>query len=223
MISIFKKRKPVIAFKFYSIGSNQDGINREKFVESLLEVFKAQFNELPREYVIHGPYGIAKGQSVGIKDFKNKLQLKGHSKYSALSGDTSSRLGFETRFHFKAEGISYSEAVIWFDPLNFTPDFCQITKLIHDSFPISCAYEIEIDIERMTVLENPIKRGWLGGLSVEMAYEHLEWIKDFQNGASRGIFKKNLLSDFQITKLAKDNSSLVSMTICGLNYVERNS
>lgn len=222
MISIFKKRKPVIAFKFYSIGSNQDGIDREKFVLSLLDAFETQLNELPHDYDIHGPYGIAKGRSVGIKAFKNKLQLKGHSKYSALSGTTDSRLGFEVRFHFKVGEISYSEIVIWYNPLYFAPTFSEIAELINRSFPISCAYEIEIDLERMTVFENPMKRGWLGGLSIKMAYEHLQWIKDFQNGAYRGIYKKNLFSDLQLNLIRKDNPTLVSVKVCGLNHVEEN-
>ena len=91
----FNKSEEIVAFKFFSIGKEQDGMNRQALVESLLELFESDFGELPKEFVIHGPYGIPKGRHIGIRAFKNKLKLKGHEKYYALSGKTDSKLGLE--------------------------------------------------------------------------------------------------------------------------------
>ena len=60
------------------------------------------------EFVIHGPYGIPKGRHIGIRAFKNKLKLKGHEKYYALSGKTDSKLGFEARFEASSPCVLFT-------------------------------------------------------------------------------------------------------------------
>ena len=82
------KKKQIRLAKLYSIGSDQTGINRQKLVGALTALFKDTLGELPKDYVIHGPYGISKWSSIKLKTFLIRLEEKGHEKYYSLTGDT---------------------------------------------------------------------------------------------------------------------------------------
>lgn len=216
----FNKSKNIVAFKFFSIGKEQEGINRPALVGSLLELFESDFGELPEEFVIHGPYGIPKGRHVGIKAFKNKLKLKGHEKYYALNGKTGSKLGFEALFEANITNGSYSELVVWFDPTHFSSSLVEIAMHVQTYFPISSGFEIDIDLKKYLISEDKIKKGLLGGVSVEISNEHKQWIIDFQSGAFRKELNKLLLNDLQLKKAQQHSSKIHSVKVGNLNYVE---
>lgn len=205
---LFQKKDKVIAIKLYSIGTAQVKIDRPQLVDSILGLFDIEFSELPKKYVIHGPYGVRKGGAVGIKSFKRKLQEKGHEKYYALSGDTESQFGFSVSFECKLEKSTYSEIVIWYNASAFYVPFRNVVKALTPDFSACSGFEIEIYDGVDVFTENKIKNGWLGGLCGEVSYEHLQWIKDFERGDLRDIFRKNLLSKLQLENALRKKPNL---------------
>lgn len=111
---LFRKKDTFRAIKLYSIGSEQGFIDRPSLVEAILKTFETEFDELPKEYGINGPYGIRKGGSVGIEVFKNKLETKGHDKYYGLNGSTEGRFGFHILFDANLAEATYSELIVWY-------------------------------------------------------------------------------------------------------------
>ncbi|MBQ4833679.1 hypothetical protein J8L70_10540 [Pseudoalteromonas sp. MMG010] len=208
------------ALKLYSIAEDQYEIDRSNLVDLVLEYFKNQFGELPKEFVIHGPYGISKGQSVGIKAFRNKLNSKGHEKYYALSGDTELRLGFEASFSDSNESGSFSELIIWFNSQIFEDSLVNIATLFNTCFPVSSGYQIDIDPNKFTVTEHKITKGFFGGFSIHISQEGEQWIQEFEQGGYKKVFSSNLFSQTQMERALKDNPRLKSKMIGHLHYVE---
>ncbi len=67
--------------------------------------------------------------------------------------------------------------------------------------------------------ENRIKKGLLGGISLEVTYNHLQWLSDFSGGGFRDIYRDNLFSKNQF-KNAQEQSDCASVEIVGnLHYV----
>lgn len=215
-----RQKDKLTALKLYSIAGDQCKIDRSKLVDSVLEYFENQFGELPKEFVIHGPYGISKGQSVGIRAFKNKLNLKGHENYYALSGDTELRLGFEAIFSDSTEPGSYSELIIWFNSQVFEDSLANIATLFNDNFPVSSGYQIDIDPNKFTVSECKVTKGFFGGITVHVSQEGRQWIKEFELGCFKKVFDCNLFSQSQMERALKENPKLKSKMVGHLHYVE---
>lgn len=193
----FRKRKKVKAIKLYSIGSEQIGIERLNLVESMFDIFENQFGDKPNAYVIHGPYGIKKGSSVGIRAFKNKLATKGHEKYDSLTGETEGELGFNISFGARLENQTYSELIIWWYTEHYAPSFEAIVKAVMPFYPISYGFELKTDDSVDVFSESKIKKSIQGPVSIEVTYKHLEWIAGYKSGELRGVFGKNILSEAQ--------------------------
>lgn len=217
---IFRKKEKLTALKLYSIGADQSGIHRPNLVDLLLDFFSSRFGELPSSFVIHGPYGIPKGQDIGIRAFKNKLKSKGHDKYYALHGETESKLGFEVLFEAKIGNDSYSELIIWFNPDLFSASLKDVAVKFQTCFSTSSGFDIEINPLKQTVTEDKINRTIFGGTSIEVSYENKQWIKGFKNGAFRKADGKNLYSDIQFKEVVKQEPTTTFQKLGNLNYVE---
>jgi hypothetical protein len=217
---LFRKKDKFNAIKLYSIGLEQERIDRPAFIEELLKFFENKFEELPKEYVIHGPYGVRKGGSIGIKAFKNKLRTKGHEKYYALDGSTESRFGFHVSFDSILDGTTYSELIIWCKANEYQLPFEETIEELTIPFSTSCGFEIEIDEGIDVFSEGKIKKGLLGGLSIESSHEHINWIKSFDNGEFRALFKNNLFSSKQLDKLLSTNPESKHTEFGKLHFVQ---
>ena len=213
----FKMNNKVTAIKLYSIGSDQAGISRPDLTDSILKGFEEQFGEIPKCYIIHGPYGIRKGGSVGITAFKNKLNAKGHDKYYALTGKTEGKLGFNISVDAMLEKQKYSELIIWLYTDSYAPSFEDLVKTISPFFPISSGFEMQTDDSYDTISESKIKNGIWGGGSVSISYDHLRWLENYESGDLRAVFRKNILSEAQLKEARMLNRNMHVKRI-GQNY-----
>lgn len=119
----FKKKDEFTAIKLYSIGKDQEFLNRPVLVEAILDVFQNILNEMPQNFDISGPYGISKGRTVGIESFKSKLQQKCHEKYYAFMGCTENCLGFHALFDANRPNTTYTEIIFLFKKGTYTVPF----------------------------------------------------------------------------------------------------
>ncbi|MEP1449065.1 MAG: hypothetical protein ABJK37_23380 [Paraglaciecola sp.] len=87
-------------------------------------------------------------------------------------------------------------------------------------FSTSCGFEIEIDEGIDVFSEGKIKKGLLGGLSIESSHEHINWIKSFDNGEFRALFKNNLFSSKQLDKLLSMNPESKHTEFGKLHFVQ---
>jgi len=204
----FKRKEKIKAIKLYSVGSDLEGINRQLLIKNIVEIFDSLFLELPKDYVIHGPYGIRKGGSVEIKAFNRKLESKGHDKYYALSGETENRLGFNVSFDCQLQGTEYAEFIIWYKSSEFSVFFHDIVRKLNSSLSISCGFEIELNDNVSPFSETEIKKGLFGGTSVSISFEHLTWLKDYEHGGYRAIDKNALLNSKQLKNAISDLPNL---------------
>jgi hypothetical protein len=193
---LFKKKAIFSAVKIYSIGNDQERINRPDLVEAILYIFEDHLNELPQIYDIHGPYGIPKGKGVGIRGFKNKIEQKGHDKYYGLWGQTEKILGFNLLLGARIGDSNYSELILWYRKELFYPVFEDLVKILKDPFNASCAFQMDFEEGFDIFSESKIKSG-IFGVSVEVNSRHKKWIESFESGGYRDIFEKNLFTESQ--------------------------
>ena len=221
---LFDKQKSKFrVVKLYSIGRDQDEIDRPKLVESILRLFEKNFNEFPENYDIHGAYGIAKGSSVQLKTFLKKLDNKGHEKYYALSGDTVGKLGFKVLFGAKYKNIDYSELLIWYPKEIETVSLKTIVKNLIEAFSLSTAYEITLNENIDILTENKIKKSLFGNNNLEITYNHMKWISYFKEGGYRAIYENNMFSGKQLENAKKEVKDLKIEPIKNLYHVATKS
>ena len=72
-------------------------IDRPAMLAALLQAWQEAIGHPPDELHIDGPYGIAKGSTVGLKAFHAKFKGEGHAKYHGYSGSYQ-RNGFNVTF-----------------------------------------------------------------------------------------------------------------------------
>ncbi|WP_395008078.1 hypothetical protein [Undibacterium sp.] len=201
--SIFRRNVGMLrAVKLYSIGVNQEAIDRSELIDVLLEVCKTSFGEYPKEYDIYGPYGIRKGASVGLKAFRNKLAKFGHEKYYGLIGFTDNRFGFQLSFSHQIEKVSFSELIVWYSDKIDRKNFEDICQPLLETFNVSSGFEIDIPEDYSVSSETKIRRGWLS-TSVVVSFEHKKWIKDVSEGCVRGLFRNNIFNRQQAENMKK--------------------
>ncbi|MBE1299867.1 MAG: hypothetical protein GJ680_08195 [Alteromonadaceae bacterium] len=213
----FKKKNKITVIKLYSIEHDQVGILRPELTKTILKGFELQFGEIPKNYVIHGPYGIRKGASIGVEAFKNKLNNKDHGKYYSLSGETEGKLGFNISLDATLEKQKYSELIIWWYTDNYSPSFEELVKMVLPYYPISSGFEMQTDDSFDTFSESKIKKGILGGISINISYDHLTWIETYEAGSFRDVFEKNILSESQLKEARMLNKNIHTKRV-GKNY-----
>ncbi|TKB45384.1 hypothetical protein [Thalassotalea mangrovi] len=173
-------------------------------VNDIIDIFESKFLELPKDFVIHGPYGIPKGGAVGIKSFEKKLNSKGHDKYYALSGNTNNRFGFDISLECHLEGIEYAELVIWYKSEEFDVHLKEVAETLDKSIRFTCGYEVEFNDDINPTTETKLRKGLFGSLSVEINFQNLSWLKNYENGEYRKIGTSALLSVNQFNKALND-------------------
>lgn len=200
--NLFAKNKTVYrAIKLYSIDSDQDKIDRAGLVEAVLTMFTHHFSGPPKEYDIHGPYGVRKGSSIGIKAFRNKLQKFGHAKYYALHGYTEELYGFDLSLGTLRGACS--ELMIWYSPEHYSVDFQSIVQLLVCPLNVTSGFCIDIPDSFDIYTETKIKRGIFGGTSITVSYEHLKWLAHAKDGQVRDLFSHNICNKIQSQNLEK--------------------
>jgi hypothetical protein len=178
---------------------------------------------MPLDYDIHGPYGIKKGSSVKLKTFKNRLEKIGHEKYYALDGGTDGRLGFNILLDAKLKDTTYTELIIWYAKDAFDIKFTDIVNRVIVPLSLSTGYEIEINDGFNIQTENKIKKGFLGGISLKITYDHLQWLLGCESGVIRDIFKKNIWSESQLKNVMLSGRVIKYEQIGNLYYVENDA
>lgn len=191
-------KKEVAVIKLYLIDSTISNNAKAQLLETLLSYFENQFGEMPEEYVIHGPYGVPKGSTVGLRAFRNKLKIKGHDKYYGLNGSTQNKFGFSLSVDCHWREQAYSELIIWGITELHPPSFEEIVKRVFRHFPVTSGYEMQSDNTHDFIYETKMKKSLFGTLSSELNYEHLDWIASFESGSIRKLYKKNLLTKAQL-------------------------
>jgi hypothetical protein len=215
-----RKKDNFTAIKLYSIDDEQANIHRPTLIHSLLEFFESELNCVPKCFDIHGPYGIPKGQTVGIRSFKNKLDNRGHDDYFGLHGISESKLGFHVLFNAPIGNNFYTELIIWCNKSFMDLELRLHAKKLLKMFPISSGFEMEFDDQYSIYFENKTKRGWFGSVENRINYKHLEWIKGFSNGKIRQGFKSHLLSQKQFNLVQLDKTDIKYSKLHDLYLVE---
>ncbi len=223
MLNLFRKNEKFFrAIKLYSIDQDQGSIDRPLLIVSILKLLKGAFGDYPNEYDIHGPYGIKKGATVDLITFQRKLSKKGHSKYYALNGYTEGKFAFNVVFDAKLRSSTYSELIIWYSLECYTLDFRRAVECLIRPFSTTSGFELDISQSYNVVTETQIKKGILGGITVEVNSKHREWLLNASKGQVRDLFVKNLWNDNQISHIKSLGIEFSSYSIQGLHLVEFN-
>jgi len=199
-------------------------LDRPRMLAALLQAWQEAIGHPPDELDIYGPYGIAKGSTVGLKAFHTKLRDKGHAKYDGYSGGFQ-RSGFiVTFFRSPPYGTNFVEIVLWFDNDDLKVDAV--------NFVDKLACEVEIDYGFVTQLgdnlcprsEAEIKRGIFGGMSIQVGTNSLSrWhqqVETILDGAVRDIYPQNFLNDRQLDRLRQLTTVQSTAVGQGLHLVD---
>ncbi len=217
-----KKKDEFTAIKLYSIGKDQESIDRPALVEKILDAFENILGETPKNFDINGPYGIPKGRTIGIELFKNKLHQKGHEKYFAIFGETEKRLGFHALFNANRPDTTYTEVVFWFKKALYSGLFQDIVQNVIGPLNASCAFQLDFAEGFDIFAESKIKNGFFGK-SVTVPSAHKEWIDKYEKGGYRDVFAFNLFSRAQFTGAIKEHPGLVGESLNNKYLVSKNA
>jgi hypothetical protein len=209
MFRIFRRTAPpsVRALKLYSVWSLDKAkvVDRPALVEGLLSVGEKFFGSLPREFDIHGPYGISKGRSVGIKAFRNKLAKRGHADYYALDGYCADSFGFSGLFSAKTRaGHCYDELLVWFAIGKYAVEILDLADDLIRLFPTDYGYVADFPSDYNPLTESR-RRKTLSGFTLKEDREHSTWrsaIPVVLDGRIRNVYRYNFLNRKQAEALA---------------------
>jgi hypothetical protein len=205
---LFRRRdeSKVRALKLYSVWlpAARPAIDRPVLVETILGLCQALFGNLPAKFDIHGPYGIRKGQSVGIKAFRSKLQRRGHDDYYALDGSTPGSFGFGCLFDAKTgTDHLYTELVFWYLLTGEDVDVVALVSRLSAVFPTDYGYAIDLPSDYIVSAEAKLRRT-LAGVGLRQNEELFEWrrrIGGILQGEVRSVYPYNFLNDAQAERL----------------------
>lgn len=219
-----KTRKVFSAIKLYSIGDDQNAIQREELVDSILAVFENIFKEFPEDYDINGPYKIKKGTTVKLNTFKKRLHDFGHDKYYAYYGHTEGRLGFDVNLSAKTNNtLTYTELIIWYDSHLWDIHFREIVSMLMKPLSLSCGYLIDIDEGYYIPTESKINKSFSGVTSIKVSFGHKQWINHFQHGEVRALFKENIWTEKQLHNALSQHLQVKYESIGDRYYVKANN
>lgn len=213
MFSLLRKKSPLTTLRLYVLqGLDKDRIQRPELLEGVLAAWKGATGTLPADFDIYGPYGIAKGRSVGLTTFLAKLQKKGHSAYSGYSGVDDGSGGLHMSF-FETPPYSaaFVEVVLWLYAPIAIDAAIEMVRQIRAVHQIDYGYLTELPSDHDPVSEARIKRGILGGTSVSVGNNSLsKWYQQIQalnHGCVRDIYSLNFLNAKQVGQI--DNSTIL--------------
>ena len=181
-------------------------MRRAVLVETILALCQDLFGSTPTRFDIHGPYGIRKGQSVGIKAFRTKLERRGHDDYYAINGRLPGSFGFVVLFDAKTgtEHL-YSELVFWYHPAANSVDIVSLALRLSSVFPSDYGFAIDLPADYDVHEESKIKRTFFG-VSVKSNEQLFRWrtqIAGVLRGRVRGLYQYNFLNDAQAEELRR--------------------
>lgn len=194
-----KKTQWAVLKLYLSVSKDRPSpIEREQLVDTLLKCFEDCSGQAPKQLDIHGPYGIAKGRTVGVKRFLNLLQTKGYEKFYAL---TMSDKNQDVWIHFMdtaheldtmAWDFGYQEIVIGHKTPLFLCDLQHISAKIYNVFPFDYGYITELPNNFDLIDESKIKSS--------VSITDWPWRKNTNKiltGAIKDVYPTNLLNDGQ--------------------------
>ena len=203
------RRRPVFvlrALKLYSVSplGNPRRIDRAALVEGLLSSCEQFFGSAPTKFDIHGPYGISKGRSVGIKAFRNKLAKRGHADYYGLEGGLGEPFGFSCVFVPERDAQSGCDhLLVWFNVQTHAANVLDLAKRLMRFFPANYGYVDDFPADYVLQVESRPK--WaLFGTSLKENPEHSRWrlrTHIVLEGRVRDIYRCNLLNVMQADAL----------------------
>lgn len=197
--------------KIYSSVSKDkpSSIQREKLVDTLLKTFETCYGDMPELLDIGGPYGIAKGQPVGVKRFASLLQSKGYEKFYAL---TMSDKNHETLIHFldtaheldkTGEDFGYQELVIGHKRPLFSCDLLKVADEIYSVFEFDYAYITQLPENFDIIKESRVKKmfGVISSVDSPADWTWRNNTNKILTGAIKDVYSTNLLNDIQGEKI----------------------
>ncbi|SFG87402.1 hypothetical protein SAMN05518865_12115 [Duganella sp. CF458] len=206
MFNLFKKKPPITTLRLYALQKQGDDyIQRPQLLKGVFAAWKSVTGTLPEDFDIDGPYGIAKGRTVGLKSFLSKLQKKGHSAYHGYTGVHEDHGGLHVSF-FEAPPYSaaFVEIVLWLYEPNAVDAAVEMVRQLLAMHKIDYGYLIELPHDHDPVSEPRIKRGILG-TSISVGNNSLnKWhrqVQTLQDGLVRDIYSLNFLNAKQVEQI----------------------
>lgn len=197
--------------KLYSAMSvdRQVTVDRQILVDSLVQTFEKYFGEAADCLDIHGPYGIRKGQTVGIKRFKTLLQSKGYDKFHGLTITNKSYskciefLDTSDNLERKVSTYGYRELIIGHQTLEQQSDFVKVANEIYEVFKFDYGYITYLPDNFDLSTETKIRKGFLtSGVSVSVS--DLKWRSQIHlilEGKLKDIYDVNILNAKQFENI----------------------
>jgi hypothetical protein len=218
MLNIFKRHKPSNKIaKLYALNISMD--EREKVVASVLNYFSKFFDEKLTEFDIHGPYGISKGKSVGYKAFTNKLQKKGHSKYSSINGKNKENFGFHINYLIDDSTL---EIIIWYKECLYQINLFELAQSLSKNINIQYGFVFSLPINYCVSWESKIKKSF-GSISISTNLEAQNWqskVHAIQQGKIRNLYQANIINESQVKHFNTKEFKTTSLS-GKLDYVQQ--
>jgi hypothetical protein len=202
----FPRRKPpplsLRGLKLYSVSpiGRPRALDRAALIEGLLSGCELFFGSAPSKFDIYGPYGIKKGQGVGIKAFRNKLAKRGHEDYYGFSGGIGEPAGFWYFSMDQKDGKSgWDHLVVWFDLRTKRVEVLDLAQAVMRCFPANYGYVKDFPADCLVPSESRPRRT-LFGLSYVGDPEYAHWTSRIPlvlEGKVRNIYRYNLLNSAQ--------------------------
>ena len=208
---LFGTRTKWEVLKLYSSISvdRQVTIDRQILVDTLVQTFEKYFGEAPDSFDIHGPYGIPKGQNVGLKRFKTLLQTKGYDKFYGLTITNKSNSKciefLDTSDNLKQKGwtYGYQELIIGHQILEHQSDLVKVANEIYEVFKFDYGYITYLPNNFDLSTETKFKKGFLT-LGTSVSVSDLNWRSQVQlvlKGKLKDIYDVNILNSKQVENI----------------------
>jgi hypothetical protein len=192
---------------------------RVKVVASVLNSFSEFFNEKLTEFDIHGPYGISKGKSVSYKAFTNKLQKKGHSKYSSINGNYKENFGFHINYLIDESTL---EIIIWYKESSYQIILFELVQSLSKQINIQYGFVFSLPINYCVSWESKIKKSF-GSISISTNPEVQNWqseVHAIQQGKIRNLYQVNIINGSQVKHFNSKEFKTTSLS-AKLDYVQQ--
>ena len=208
---LFGTRTKWEVLKLYSSISvdRQVTVDRRILVDSLVQTFEKYFGEAADSFDIHGPYGIRKGQTVGLKRFKTLLQSKGYDKFYGLTITNKSYskciefLDTSDNLERKVSTYGYRELIIGHQILEQQLDLVKVANEIYEVFKFDYGYITYLPDNFDLLSETRIKKGLLSS-EVEVSASDLNWRSQIHlvlKGKLKDIYDVNILNSKQVENI----------------------
>lgn len=215
---LFGTRSKWQVLKLYSSVSvdKKVTVDRKILVGTLMQSFTEYFGEAPESFNISGPYGIRKGQDVGLKRFKTLLQSKGYDKFYDLTitNKRNSKIieFLDTSDNLERKGgtYGYQELIIGYQILEQQIDLLKNINAIYEVFKFDYGYITDLPDNFDLSTESKIKRSFLT-LEISVTASDLNWRSQIQlvlKGKLKDIYEVNILNLKQVENL---NSNQLDM------------